>query len=171
MQRAVDRDNVALSQHLLQVCDSPAPNLLLLLRRQGLVVIVQQLLAVEPLQATEYTLADAADRDGTDYLVLEVELVLSGLGNVPPTLLDHLVGGHKVADKDEDSHDDVLGHGDNVGAGHLSDGDATVSLVGGVEVDMVGADTGRDSELKVLSLGEALGCEVAWVEAVVVVVS
>jgi hypothetical protein len=59
----------------------------------------------------------------------------------------------------------VLGDGDDVGAGDLCDGDAAVGLVGGVEVDVVGADACRDGELKVLGLGQALGCQVARVEA------
>jgi hypothetical protein len=59
----------------------------------------------------------------------------------------------------------VLGDGDDVGAGDLGDGDAAVGLVGGDEVDVVGADAGRDGDLEVLGLGEALGGEVAGVEA------
>src|SRR5690606_30761321 len=46
------------------------------------------------------------------------------------------------------------------------DGDTAVSLVGGVEVDVVGADAGRDGQLEVLGAGQALRGEVAGVEAV-----
>lgn len=168
MQGAVDGDDVALGEHLLEILDAAAANLLLLLGRQGLVVVVQQLLAVEGLEAAQDTLADAADGDGADDLALEVELVLGGGGDVPVAGLDLLVGGDEVADEDEDGHDDVLGDGDDVGAGDLGDGDAAVGLVGGIEVDVVGADTSGDGDLEVLGLGEALSGQVAGVEAVVV---
>lgn len=165
VQRAVDSDDVTLSKHLLEVLDTSAANLLLLLWGQGLVVVVQELLAVEGLEAAQDTLADAADGDGADDLVLEVELILGGGGDVPLTGLDHLVGGHEVAHQQQDGHDDVLGDGDDVGAGHLGDGDAAVGLVSGVQIDMVGADTRGDGELQVLGLGETLSGQVAGVES------
>jgi hypothetical protein len=59
----------------------------------------------------------------------------------------------------------VLGDGDDVGAGHLGDGDAAVGLVGGGQVDVVGADAGGDGDFEVLGLGEALRGQVAGVEA------
>lgn len=165
MQRAVDGDDVALGQHLLEALHAAAANLLLLLGRQGLVVVVQELLAVKGLEAAEHTLADAADGDGADDLVLEVVLLLGHAGDVPVAALDLLVRGDKVADEHEDGHDDVLSDGDDVAARHLGDGDAAVGLVGGVEVDVVGADAGRDGNLEVLGLGETLSGEVARVEA------
>ena len=64
-----------------------------------------------------------------------------------------LVGGDEVADKQEDAHDDVLSNGDDVGAGDLEDLDATGSS--SVEVDVVGADTGGDTDLQVLRLNMA----------------
>lgn len=165
MEWAVDGDNIALGQHLLEVGDATAANLSLLLRGQGLVVVVEQLLAVEGLEAAQHTLTNTADGDGADNLALEVELVLGGLGDVPVTTLDDLMSRHEVADKNQDRHDDVLGNRDDVGARYLGHGDTTVGLVGGVEVDMVGADTGSDGKLEVLGLGEALGGQVAGVEA------
>lgn len=51
VERAVDGDDVALGQHLLEVGDAAAANLLLLLGREGLVVVVEQLLAVKGLEA------------------------------------------------------------------------------------------------------------------------
>jgi hypothetical protein len=165
VQRAVDGDDVALGEHLLEVVDAAAADLLLLLGRQGLVVVVQQLLAVEGLEAAQHALADAAHGHGADHLVLEVVLVLGGGGNVPLAGLDLLVGGHEVADEHEDGHDDVLGHRHDVGARHLGDRDAAVGLVGRVQVDMVRADAGRDGELELLGLGQALGRQVAGVEA------
>lgn len=153
VQRAVDGDNVALCEHLLEVLDAAAANLLLDLSGQGLVVEVEQLLAVEGLEAAEHTLADAADGDGANDLVLEVVLVLGDLCDVPFTLDDLLVGGDKVADESEDGHDDVLGDRDDVGASDLCDGDTAVGLVGGIEVDVVGTDTSGDGKLEVLCLG------------------
>lgn len=65
----------------------------------------------------------------------------------------------------KDSHDDVLCDGDDVGAGDLGDGDAAVGLVGLVQVDVVGTNTGGDGDLEVLALLQAVGGEVTGVEA------
>lgn len=167
VQRAVDGDNVTLGQHLLQIVNTPAANLGLLLGRQGLVVVVEELLAVKGLETAQDTLADTADSDGTDNLALEIELVLGSGSDIPLASLDLLVGGHKVAHEGEDGHDDVLSDGDDVGAGHLGDGDSTVGLVGGVEVDMVGTNTGSNGNLQLLGLGKTLSSQVAGVEATV----
>lgn len=166
MERAVDGDDIALGKHLLEALDATAANLLLLLRGERLVVEVEQLLAVEGLETAEHTLTDAANSDGTDDLVLEIVLVLGDGGDVPLASGDLLVGGDEIADEGEDGHDDVLGDGDDVGAGDLSDGDAAIGLVCGVEVDVVGTDTGSDGELELLRLCETLGGQVAGVEAV-----
>ena len=171
MERAVDGDNVTLRQHVLEVLDPPAANLLLDLGRQRLVVEVEELLAVERLQPAEHALADTANGDGTDDLVLEVVLVLGHGRDVPVAGLDLLVGGDEVADEDEDGHDDVLGDGNDVGARDLGDGDAAIGLVGGVEVDVVRANAGRHGDLEVLRLREALCGEVAGVESAVIVSS
>lgn len=63
------------------------------------------------------------------------------------------MGGDKVADEDEDGHDDVLRNGNNIGAGDLRNGDTAVGLVGGIKVDMIGANTSSDGDLEVLGLG------------------
>jgi hypothetical protein len=65
----------------------------------------------------------------------------------------------------------VLGDGDDVGAGDLGDGDTAVGLVGGIQVDVVRADTSGDGELELLGLGQALGSEVTGVEAKRVIVN
>jgi hypothetical protein len=114
VKRAVDGNDIALGQHLLEVLDTAAANLLLLVASQGLVVEVQELLAVEGLETAEHTLSDTTDSDGTDNLVLEVVLVLSDLSDVPFTLDDLLVGGDEVADEGQDGHDDVLSDGNDV---------------------------------------------------------
>ena len=130
-----------------------------------MVVEIQELLAVESFKAAEHTLADTADGYGTDNLVLEIVLVLGSGGNIPVTSLDLLVGGDKVADQDQDGHDNVLSDGHDVGAGDLSDCDTAIGLVGGVEVDVVGTNTGSDGDLEVLSLSETLSSQVTRVEA------
>ena len=165
VERAVDGDNVTLCEHLLEVLNTTAANLLLLLSAEGLVVEVVELLAVEGLQTAEDTLADTANGNGTDNLALEIELVLGGLGDVPVTTGDLLASGTEVADESEDGHDDVLGDGNDVGASDLSNGDAAVGLVGLVEVDVVGTNTGGDGDLEVLALLQAVGGEVTGVEA------
>lgn len=165
VQRAVDGDNITLRKHLLEVLDASAANLFLLLSRQRLVVEVEQLLAVEGLETAEHTLADAADGNGTDDLVLEVILVLSDRGDVPFTGGNLLMRRHKVAHESEDGHDDVFGDRHDVGARDFGDGDAAIGLVRGVEIDVVGADTSSDGELEVLGLRKALSGQVTGVEA------
>jgi hypothetical protein len=164
VQRAVDGDDIALSKHLLEALNATAANLLLNLRSQRLVVEVEELLAIEGLETAEHTLTDTADGNGTDDLVLEVVLVLGDGSDVPVTSLDLLMGGDEVADEGQNGHDDMLGDGNDVGAGDFGNGDTAVGLVGGVQVDVVRANTGRDGDLEVLGLREALGGEVTGVE-------
>lgn len=164
VQGAVNGDNVTLSEHLLEVLDATAANLLLGLGAQGLVVVVEKLLAVEGLKTAEHTLTNTADSDGTDNLALQIELVLGDSGDVPVAVADLVVSGDEVADQEEDGHDDVLSDGDNVRASDLSNSDTTVGGVGGVQVNVVGTDTSSNSELQLLGLGQALSSQVTGVE-------
>lgn len=164
VERAVDGDNITLSKHLLQSVDSATSNLCLDLWAEWLVIIVQQLLAVECLQSSQDTLSNSTNGNGTDDLTLEIELVLGSSGNIPLSGLDLLVGRDEVTDKDQDGHDDVLGDGDNVGTSDFGNGDTTVGLVGGVEIDVVRSNTGSDGDLEVLGLGKTLSSEVTRVE-------
>lgn len=166
MQRAVNSNDIALGQHLLEGINTTAANLLLNLGLQGLVIKVQKLLAVEGLETAQDTLTDTADGDGSDNLALEIELVLGCGSNIPLASLDLLVCRHEVADQDQDRHDDVLGHGDDVGASDFCDRDAAIGLVRSIQVDVVGSDTCGDGDLEVLGLGQALGGQVARVEAI-----
>ena len=75
------------------------------------------------------------------------------------------MGGDEVADEGEDGHDDVFGNGDDIGASHLGNGDAAVGLVGGIEVDVVGSNSGSDGQFELLCFCEALFRQVAWMEA------
>jgi hypothetical protein len=164
VQGAVDGDHITLGEHLLEVVDATATNLLLGLGGEGLVVVVEELLAVEGLETAEDTLTDTADSDGTDDLALEIVLVLGDGGDIPVTVLDLLVGRDEVADQEEDGHDDVLRNRDDVGAGDLGNSDTAVGGVGGVQVNVVGTDTGSDSELELLGLGQTLSSQVTGVE-------
>jgi hypothetical protein len=130
-----------------------------------LVVEVQKLLAVERLEASQDTLSNTSYSDGTDNLALEIELVLGSGSDIPLTSLDLFVCGDEVADEDEDSHDDVLGDRDDVGAGDFSNGDAAIGRVRSVQVDVVGSNTSSDGKLQLLGLCETFSGEVAWVEA------
>ena len=147
MQWAVDCDDIALTQHLLKILNSPAANFLLNLGLQWLVVEVEQLLAVKRLQSTEHTLANAANSHCADNLVFEVILVLCNSSHVPFAALDLLMGWNEVSDEKEDGHDDVLGYRDDVGAGDFGNGDTTISLVGSIQIDVVRPNTGCDSNL------------------------
>lgn len=157
VQWAVDGNNITLSQHLFQAVYTSASDLFLELRLEWLVVEVQELLAIEWLQSAQHTLTNPTNGNGTDHLVLQVVLVLGHTSNIPVTALDHLVGRNEVSDKVEDGHDDVFGDGDDVRAGDLSDSYTAIGLVGCVQVDVVGTNTGSDGNFEVLGLGQSLG--------------
>lgn len=167
MQRAINGNNIALRQHILQILHSSAANLLLKLGLERLVVEVEQLFAIESLQSPQDTLSDAADSDGTNDLILKVILAFCDGGNVPVSSCDLLMSGDEIADEDEDGHDDMFGNGDNIRSSDFSDGDSAIGLVGGIKVDVVGTDAGSDGKLELLRLGEAFGGQVARVEAVI----
>lgn len=76
------------------------------------------------------------------------------------------MGRDEISDENENGHDDMLGNGNDVGAGDFGHGDSAVGLIGGIEVDMVRADASRDGELEFLGFGKTLRSEVAGVEAV-----
>lgn len=166
VQWAVDGDNITLAQHLLEIIHASASNLLLKFWLKRLVIKVQQLLAVKSLESSQHPLADASHSNGTNDLALEIILVLGGCSHVPFTGLDLLVCGYEIADESEDGHDDVLGDGDDVGACHFGDGDTAVCSVGGVQVDVVRADTSSDGDLELFRFDESLSGQVAGMEAV-----
>lgn len=153
MKWAIDGDDIALPKHLLKVCYTATADFLLLFWGKGLVVVVEKLLAVEGLEAAKNTLANASDGDSSDHLALEVKLVFGRLCNIPPSLLDHLVGRDEIPNEDQDGHDDVLGYGHDVRTSNLGDGDAAIGLVGGIQVDMIRANAGGDGKLELLGLG------------------
>jgi hypothetical protein len=164
VERTVNGDNVTLGDQLLKGVDPTSTNLLLRLGGQGLIVVVQKLLAIEGLEAAEDTLTDAANGNGANNLVLKVILLLGSGSNIPVTTLNHLMGGNKVADENQNRHDDVLGDGDDIAASDLGDSDTAVGGVGSVEVDVVGTDASCDGKLELLGLGQTLSSQVSRVE-------
>jgi hypothetical protein len=166
VQWAVDGDYIALGKHLLEGVNTPAANLLLLGGVERLVVKVQKLLAVKSLETTEHTLADTANGNGTHDLVLEVVLVLRNRGNVPVASGNLLVSWDEVTDEEQDGHDNVLSDGNDVGSRDLGDGDTSVGLVCGIEIDVVGSDTSGNGNLQLLGLCQTLSSEVAGMEAI-----
>ena len=165
VQRAVDGDNVALRQHVFQVLDSSASNLLLDLGLEWLIVEVEELLAVERLQATEHALTDTANCDCAHNLVFEIILILCHSSDVPVSSLDLLVGWDEVSNEQENGHDHVLGDGDDVGSGDLGDSDATIGLVCSIQINVIGANASGDSNLELLCFCETLGGQVTGMEA------
>lgn len=85
---AVDGDDIALGDHLLEALHATAADLLLGLLRQGIVVEVEEFLAVEGLQTAEDTLSNPADGYRSDDFSLQVELVLGHGGHIPLSLAD-----------------------------------------------------------------------------------
>lgn len=117
--------------------------------------------------SSQDTLTDSSDGDSSNDLVLEIVLISSDGGDIPLLVLDLPVGCTEVADKDEDYHD-VLSDGNDVGTGDFSDGDTAVGLVGGTEVDVIGANSSCDGNLQLPGLLQTLLGKVAWVESEVV---
>lgn len=82
--------------------------------------------------------------------------------HLPIASLDHLVRGNKVANQQEDRHDDMLCDRHNVGASDFEDLD--VFLNGGIEIDMVAAYTSRDTDFEVLGLLNQITSKIPGVE-------
>jgi len=100
--------------------------------RQGSVVIVDELLAVEGQQTLEDAVTDTTSTNGANNLALEIVGVASNLRDHPVSTLDHLritsnqqrkaraswssylVCWNKVPDKQEDRHHNVLSDGDDI---------------------------------------------------------
>lgn len=108
------------------------------------------------------TLDSPASSNGTNDLALQIECVPRDLADIPISPLNHLMRRHKVAHKQEDVHQHMLSDGHNVRAADFDDVDLV--LDGSVEVDVVGPDTGGNSQLEFGCLFDELGGEVAGVE-------
>jgi len=162
VQRAVDGDDVALRHEVLEVVDAARLDGFGSGGREGCVVVVEKLFAVEGQETLKDTVTDAASSNGADNFALQVECVPCNVGDNPVTALDHLVRRHKVPHKQEDAHDDVLGNGDDVGSRDLENLDSVVNS--GIEVDVVRSDTCGDADLEVLGLLHEFAGQVARVE-------
>ncbi len=119
-------------------------------------------LAVEWLEPLEHSVTNSTSSNGTNDLVLKIERESTDVGDVPATGHDLLVSWYKVSEQDQDGHHDVLGHGNDVATGYFAYTD--LSFVTGVQVDVVGSDTGSDTELEVLGSGDELPSQVAGME-------
>jgi hypothetical protein len=137
MQRAVDRHNIALLQHLFQGVTAPAANLLLYFGLEGLIVVVQQFFTIKRLKAAKHTFPNAAYCNSSNNLSFQVILIFCSGSDVPFPSLDLFVSRDKVANENQDCHYDMLCNGDNVRASDFRDRDSTVRLVGSIQVDMV----------------------------------
>ena len=161
IERAVDGEHVELGKEVLEIFATDSAGVLLELL-VTLVVVVGELGAVEGLQSLENARANTSGAKGTNDLTFKVVGLTSYLSNVPVTFEVLSIGGNKVADENEDGHNDVLSDRDDVGASDLVD--RNVLLVGDIEIDVVGTDTGSDTTLEVLSGLEHLGGQVTRVE-------
>ena len=106
MKRAVNCDNVALSEHVLEILKSAATNFLLGLSGKGLIVKVKEFFAVEGYETSQDTFADAADTNGSDDFTFDIEGVLGDSGDIPISAGDLFVGGDKVTDESKHGEDD-----------------------------------------------------------------
>jgi hypothetical protein len=165
VKRAVDGDDVALGEHLFQGVNTAAANLFLHLWLERLIVEVEELFAVEWLEAAQHPLANASDGDGANDFALKVILVLGHRRDIPLAPLNLLVRRNKVPHQEQNSHDDVLGDRHDVGAGDFCHCDTTICLVCRIKIDMVGSNAGSDCKLELLGLCEAFGGKVTGVEA------
>jgi hypothetical protein len=159
---AVDSDDIALRDELLEVNDAASVDGLGGSFRERSIVVVEEFFAVKWSQTLKDTVTDTASTDGTDNLALQVKGVASDVRDLPVTTFDHLVGRNKVPDEEEDGHDNVLSNGHDIGAGDFQNLDFV--LDSGVEVNVVRADTSCDTELQVLGLLDQVSCEVPRVE-------
>lgn len=114
VQGRIDCEHVKLTEELLEVLDATSADLLRGLGGKLGVVVIEELLAVERLEALQHAEADATGTERTNDLALEIVRGLGDSRNFPSAGDDLLVRRDKVADQDEDGHDDVLGDGDNV---------------------------------------------------------
>ena len=166
MQRTIDRNYIALAQHLLQCVYTTASNLFFQFGCKRLVIKIKQLFAVKRLQPSQHSLSDTTNGHGTDDLILEIVFTLGNGSNIPVTVLDHLMRRDEVSNQGKYGHDDMLSYRNDVGAGDLCYSDTTVGLIRSVEVDMIRADAGSHGELEFLRLLQAFSGQVTWVEAI-----
>ena len=157
MERAIDRDDVADGDHVLDAVVPGDAELPLDLGREPVAVEIMQM-HVERLQAAQHRAADPPRGDGADVHALDVVGARDAIGDVPAALAHPIVRREVIAHEAEDHHHDMLGDADRVAVGHFGDGDAAVDR--GLQIDMVGADPGGQRELEILRLGDAFGGQI-----------
>ena len=72
VKRRVNSQDIALGDKVLEVCDAACAELLLALGQERVVVVVEELLAVEGLETLKDAVADAARANRADDLALEL---------------------------------------------------------------------------------------------------
>lgn len=149
----------------LQVLDSPATDLFLNLGIKWLVVEVKQLFAIKSFQSSQHTLAYSPYSNRPYNLTLKIVLAFRHSGNIPATTSDLLVRRDEIADKNQDGHDDVLGHRYNVGTCDLGDGDTAIRLVCSIQIDMIRSNTCCDREFEFLRFGETFRGQITRMKA------
>lgn len=136
VQRAVDSDDISLSEHLLEVLNSSATNFLGSLFGKGLVIEVEEFLTVERYETSQDTFTDTSDTNGSNDLALNIEGVLGNGSDVPFTTGDLLVSGDKVADESEHGENDVFSDRYDIGSSNFSNED--LLLIGSSKINVIG---------------------------------
>ena len=90
MKWSVDSDHVALRNEFLEVLYPTSVHSLLCVRLERVVVVVQELFAVEGLETLENAVTNAAGTNGTNDLTLQIESIASDIGDLPVTTFNHL---------------------------------------------------------------------------------
>jgi hypothetical protein len=108
VKRAIDSDNITLRKHFFEIMNSAATDFLLDLRREGLVIKVEEFLAVEGYETSQDTFADSANSDSSDDFAFDVERVFGDGSDVPFSSGNLFVSRDKVADKSKHGKDDCL---------------------------------------------------------------
>jgi len=153
VERAVDGDNVAVRNHVFHSGVIGQVELGLNVSRETMSVIVVKL-NIEGIKSAENGKTDTTRRNGTDVHAFKIVGTRDTVSDVPSTRHNLLVGGNVIADKGEDHHDDVFSNADGVAESDLSD--CNVAGASSFQVDVIRADTGGETHLKVRGLSNAL---------------
>jgi hypothetical protein len=136
VERAVDSNDIGLTEHFLEILNSPAANFLGCFRVEGLVVEVKEFLAIEGDETSQDSFTDTADTNGCDNLAFDIEWVLGNGCDVPITGSNLFMGRDKVTDESEHGENDVLSDGNYIGSSNFSNQE--LLLVGSSKINMIG---------------------------------
>ncbi|CDN65193.1 hypothetical protein I35_7636 [Burkholderia cenocepacia H111] len=112
----------------------------------------------ERLQPAQHREADAPRADRAEMHPFDVVAARHAVGDVPAALLRDRMRRQVVAHQRERRHHHVLGDADAVRAGDFGNGD--VRACGRIQVDVIGADAGRQRELQLRRAGDPFGAQV-----------